>query len=136
MMTKFSKNLEEKENMVGQAKSSIEEIDKRITKAHKLFARLLDVAHTTSAVAARSAAATIQVQAVQVSAVQVLNQATTRVPIAARAQIAAPIQPAAKTPILVWGHTDQKKSFLGKLVASFGSTPCINALTLTAFNGF
>ena len=136
MMTKVSKDLELEETMVGQAKSSIEKIDRQITEAQNPPARLPDVAHTTSAVAARSAAAAVQAQALRASAVQALNQATTRVPVAARAQMAAPIQPAAETPVfLVGGHTDQKESSSGEPVASSGSVPSISAPTSTASNG-
>lgn len=52
--------------------------------------------------------------------------------------MAALIQPAAKTLVLVEENTDQKKSSLGKpsfLVASSGSVPSISVPTITAFNG-
>ncbi len=67
MITKVSQDLEAEENMIGQAKSSIENLDRRITEAQNPSTRLPDVPHThlpdvphiTSAAAARSAAATV-----------------------------------------------------------------------------
>ncbi len=139
MITKVSQDLEAEENMVGQAKSSIENLDSRITEAQNPSTRLPDVPHTrlpdvpytTSAAAARSAAAAVQAQTLRASTAQPVNQSTTKVPVAARAQIAA------ETPVLVGGHTNQKESSPGEPcfpVASSDSIPSINAPTTTASN--
>ncbi len=132
MITKVSQDLKAEENMVRQAKSSIENLDKRITEAQNPSTRLLDVPHTTSAAAAKSAAAAVQAQTLQASAAQPVNQSTTKVPVVARAQMAT------KTPVLVGEHTDQKKSSPGEPyfpVPSSGSVPSISAPTTTASNG-
>lgn len=69
MMTKVSKDLEEEENIVGQAKSGIKEIDGKITEAQNPSTRLPNIAHTTFAIAARSTTTAVQTLALQVSAV-------------------------------------------------------------------
>ncbi len=107
MITKVSQDLEAEENMVGQAKSSIKNLDRRITKAQNPSTGLPDVPHTTSAAAARSAAAVVQAQTLRASTAQLVNQSTTKVPIAARAQIAA------ETPVLVRGAYGLKKILSG-----------------------
>lgn len=139
MITKVSKDLEAEENTVGQSNSSIENLDRRITEAQNPFTRLPDVSHTTSAAAIRSAAAAVQAQTLQASAAQAVNQATTKVQAAARAQMAAPIQPAAETPVLVGGHTDQEESSPGiKLFSSVARSGLVrsnSAPTITASNG-
>ena len=121
--------------MVKQAISSTKNLDKRITKAQNLSICLSDISHTNSAA---TAVAAVQTQILQASVVQTLNQAITKVPITAKTQMAAPIQPSVETPILVEGHTNQKKSSLGKPcfpIASFGSISSISTLTITLSNG-
>ncbi len=139
MMTKVLQDLEAEENMVGQAKSSIENLDRRITEAQNLSTHLLDVSHITFATTAKSAAAAVQAQTLRTSATQAVNQSTTKVLIAARAQMTAPIQPAAETLVLVRRHTDWKESSPGEPcfpVASSSSISSISAPTTIASNGF
>ncbi len=124
--------------MVGQAKSSIENLDKRIIEAENPSKCLSDVPHTTSAIAARSIAAAVQAQTLRASAAQAINQSITKVPVTARAQIVTPIQLAAETLVLVGGFTDQKKSSPSEpcfSVARSGCVPSIGAPTTTAFIG-
>lgn len=59
MITKVLQDLKAKENMVRQAKSNIENLDRRITEAQNPPIRLPDVSHITSAAIARSVAATV-----------------------------------------------------------------------------
>ncbi len=81
MITKVSQDLEAEENMVRQAKSSIENLDRRITEAQNPSTRLpdvshiclLDISHTISAAAARSVAVVVQAQTLRASAAQPVN---------------------------------------------------------------
>lgn len=66
MINKVSKNLETDENIVEQTKNTIKNLDKRITKVQNSYTCLLDLYHTTVAVA-RSAANAVQAQTLQVS---------------------------------------------------------------------
>lgn len=59
MINKVSKNLEAEENIIRQAKSSIENLDKKITETQNPYTCLFDLSHTTVA-AVRSAATAVQ----------------------------------------------------------------------------
>ncbi len=85
MIIRVLQDLEAEENKMRQAKSSIKNLDKRITKAQNPSIRLSDISHTTSVTTAKSVAITVQVQTLWTSATQDVNQATTKVPVAARA---------------------------------------------------
>ena len=106
MITKMSKDLETEENIVGQSKNIIKNLNRKITEAQNLSICLLDVSHTISVAAVRSAATVVQAQKLQVSAAQAVNQATTKVQAIAKVQMAISTQPAAETPVLVEEHTD------------------------------
>lgn len=69
LMTKVSKDLEEGENIVGQTKSSIEKIDRTITKAQNPSTCLFDIIYTTSATATNSIALAVHTQTLQTSTV-------------------------------------------------------------------
>lgn len=57
MITKVSQDLEKEENIVGQAKSSIKNLDKRITEAQNSSTCLPDISHTICTTAAKCATA-------------------------------------------------------------------------------
>lgn len=58
-MITVSKDLETEENIVGQSKNSIKNLDRKITEAQNPSTRLLNVSHTISTAAVRSAAAVV-----------------------------------------------------------------------------
>ena len=59
MITKVLKDLEKEENIVGQLKSNIENLDKKITEAQNPSTRLPDVSYIIFAVVIRSATAIV-----------------------------------------------------------------------------
>lgn len=75
MITKVLKDLETEENTVEQSKSSIKNLDSKITETQNSSTRL----PTISAAAIGSTAAVVQAQKLQASAAQAVNQATTKV---------------------------------------------------------
>lgn len=59
IITKVSKDLETEENIVGQSKKSIENLDRIITKAQNSSTRLPNVSYTISAFDVRSIAVVV-----------------------------------------------------------------------------
>ena len=139
MIIKVSKNLEIEENIVKQSKSSIANLDRKITEAQNPSTCFPDISYTIFATAVRSATTIVQAQRLRASAAQAVNQANTKVQAVAKIQMAIPTQSAAETPVLVGGHTDQEVSPPNinpfSPVTSFGLVRSNSAPATTTSNG-